>query len=186
MKRSEVILVILAIIIAISGLVWLKQLQSNSKGFQLKSTAISNGGKIDSRFTCDGSNINPPFQLLNAPKNTKALAIIVEDINLPKDFRKQNWQAHWIVWNIPIESTQVFEGVRPAGVVGRNLFGNFGYSGPCPPFGQSHRYSFTLYALSQPLTDLNSESKFTDVKKAIEQATINRSKITASYFRPKK
>jgi len=55
---------------------------------------------------------------------------------------------HWIVWNIPANTTAIAEGKAPQGVAGKNGFGKSGYGGPCPPSGE-HRYVFTLKALDE-------------------------------------
>ena len=53
---------------------------------------------------------------------------------------------HWMVWNIPPQTTEIAEGKELEGVAGKNSWGKTGYGGPCPPKGV-HRYRFRLYAL---------------------------------------
>jgi len=66
-------------------------------------------------------------------------------------------------YNIPASVTSLPEDLakteNPAhgGIHGKSSFGDFGYGGPCPPWG-THRYFFKLYALDTMLT-LPSRSK---------------------------
>ena len=50
------------------------------------------------------------------------------------------------------EGMPVISHVAGIGTQGKNSFGGLGYGGPCPPFGQTHRYIFHLYALDQGLS----------------------------------
>lgn len=73
---------------------------------------------------------------------------------------------HWVVFNIPPETTEVVEGDTPLGTQGKTDFKNSKYGGPCPPSGV-HRYFFKFYALDTTL-DLDS----TALKIEVEQAMI--------------
>jgi Raf kinase inhibitor-like YbhB/YbcL family protein len=58
--------------------------------------------------------------------------------------------THWLVWNIPPNTTDIPEGRLPPGArEGKNSFGDARYDGPAPPSG-THRYFFHLYALDLP------------------------------------
>jgi Raf kinase inhibitor-like YbhB/YbcL family protein len=109
----------------------------------IKSRAFNNDGYIPRKYSCEGENINPPFEITDLPEETKTVAIIVED----PDARSGTF-VHWIAWNIsphkPIE-----EG-SSSGVSGYNGYGKTGYMGPCPPSG-SHRYYFKIFALDVKL-----------------------------------
>lgn len=109
------------------------------KSLEVKSEAFANGGLLLSKFTCDGENVNPPLSILNIPKETKSMVIIVQDC----DTVPGCW-LHWIVWNI-MPTQKIKENSRP-GIEGKNDFGRFGYGGPCPSSGL-HRYVFKVYAL---------------------------------------
>src|ERR1700739_3573165 len=62
----------------------------------VKSPAFSDNELIPSEYTCDGDNINPEIDIYNIPKETKCLALIMDDPDAPK-----GTFDHWVMWNIP-------------------------------------------------------------------------------------
>lgn len=94
-------------------------------------------------YTCNGTNVSPPFEFIDVPKGTESLTLIIEDLD-----SSTNW-IHWLVYNIPGNTTHFNEGQIPEGAVdGMCNNGKQGYEGPCPKYFQGiHRYAFRLYAL---------------------------------------
>ncbi len=93
---------------------------------------------------CNGGNHSPALVWTGAPAGTKSFALLVNDSDAPGGF----W--HWALIDIPASVSALAEGAAaPNGA--RTLvndFGDFGYSGPCPPSGAGpHHYHFVLYAL---------------------------------------
>ena len=145
-------------------------------GLTVSSIAFSQGGHIPKKYSCEGENINPPLEINRFPKETKTLAIIVEDPDAPRGIFD-----HWLVWNIspnePITENHI------AGVSGRNSFGNTGYGGPCPPKG-IHRYHFTLYALNA-LLDLSTSTNKEELLKAMQGHILEQTTLIGTYQRKK-
>jgi len=114
------------------------------KELKISSPAFGEGEYIPVKYTCEGSNINPPLVIEGIPADTKCLAIIAED----PDAHAGTW-VHWVIWNIPV--TRHYKENTVHGSEGVNDFQKKGYSGPCPPPGQTHRYHFKVYALVELL-----------------------------------
>src|SRR5438876_9788033 len=112
---------------------------------KISSSAFQEGGNIPSKFTCDGTDANPPLRFEGAPAETKSLVLIVDDPDAPSGLF-----THWLIWNISSQTTTIAEGSTPKGVQGTNDFGKSGYGGPCPPSG-THRYYFKIFALDREL-----------------------------------
>jgi len=113
---------------------------------QLTSEVFQNNQSIPLKYSCNGENINPPLSIKNIPTNTKSLTLIVDDPDAPSG----DW-VHWLIWNIPSNTSQIEMGATPSGSVqGLNDSKNNKYDGPCPPSG-THRYFFKLYALDTTL-----------------------------------
>jgi phosphatidylethanolamine-binding protein (PEBP) family uncharacterized protein len=55
---------------------------------KLISSAFKHNGFIPSIFTCEGENINPPLEILDAPIGTKSFVLIVDDPDVPKYIKK--------------------------------------------------------------------------------------------------
>lgn len=109
---------------------------------RLISPAFKNGETIPAKYTCDGENVSPPFQISDVPAAAKSLVLVVDDPDAPA-----HTFVHWIVWNLDPKTTEIREGVDvPESHLGRTSFGTPSYGGPCPPSG-THRYFFKLYAL---------------------------------------
>ena len=141
---------------------------------KLTSPAFENNGKIPSRYTCQGQDINPELNIEGVPKNTKSLVLIMDDPDAPIG----TW-VHWVVWNILV-TTKIKEDSVPLGSMqGLNDFGKHDYGGPCPPSG-THRYFFKIYALDTTL-DLDKNSKKEDVEKAIKEHIIAQTKLVGLY-----
>lgn len=108
---------------------------------------------IPRKYTCDGENINPPLIFEDVPSEAKSLVLLMDDPDIP-DFVKDRLKAekydHWVVYNIPPETREIYEGVAPRGLQGVNSSGKVGYTGPCPP-DREHRYFFRLFALDTEL-----------------------------------
>jgi Raf kinase inhibitor-like YbhB/YbcL family protein len=118
---------------------------------KLRSTAFEAGETIPEQFTCEGKDISPPLMWNDVPQGTQSLVLICDD----PDSSNKVW-SHWVLYNIPADQRQLMEGIEPVGelpggmVQGRNDFGQFGYGGPCPTIGETHRYYWRLYALDVP------------------------------------
>jgi Raf kinase inhibitor-like YbhB/YbcL family protein len=111
---------------------------------------------LPSDYTCDGEDKSP--QLTIGGVNTglsKCLAIIMTDANAGSGAGF----IHWLAWNIELVKMMP-EDIRKTpevsfplrAVQGTNGFGKIGYNGPCPPHGQTHRYSFKVYGLDAELS----------------------------------
>ena len=94
--------------------------------------------------TCMGENISPPLEFGDLPPQTKSLVLIVEDC----DATPVPW-VHWLVFNIPPDTTTVSAGSIPTGgTEGIANGGTHGYEGPCPKYFHGiHHYHFQLFAL---------------------------------------
>jgi len=143
---------------------------------KLMSSAFANGGNIPARYTCDGQNISPPLEISDVPQGTKSLALIMEDPDAPA-----GTFVHWVMWNIPPDTTEIEEGVAPKGVQGMTDFGRPGYGGPCPPSG-THTYRFELSALDQEIS-LREGSNLKHLRRAMERHKIKRVAMIGSYGR---
>ncbi len=105
------------------------------------SNAFAEGNKIPAKYTCTGQSISPELKWSGAPTSTQAWALIMEDPDAPS-----GTFTHWVLFNIPANTTELPEGAKNIGVEGQNSGRRNGYTGPCPPSG-THRYFFHLYAL---------------------------------------
>lgn len=68
---------------------------------KLSSSAFEHGGKIPSKYTCDGMNINPPLRISDAPSAAKSLVLILDDPDVPEFVRKDRMWVHWVIYNMP-------------------------------------------------------------------------------------
>lgn len=124
------------------------------RSISVRSTAFQPGEPIPTKYTADGENISPPIDVANLPRDTQALAILMEDVEAPGGVF-----THWLAYNLPPEHLRIPEGVdvdslagdHVTGKNGRNSFGGVGYRGPEPPAGEAHRYHIVVYALREPL-----------------------------------
>ena len=144
---------------------------------ELSSPVFKNNQKIPQKYTCDGENINPPFDIDNVPDDAKSLALIVEDPEAPGE----TW-SHWILWNISPLTFKIKEGSLPKGVTqGLNDFQKHSYVGPCPPSG-IHHYHFRLFALDK-IFDFKSSFERKDLEEGIKKNIIESAKLIGIYKR---
>lgn len=134
---------------------------------QITSPAFATNTPIPDRYTCKGSDVNPPLDLAGVPEGARSLALIVDDPDAPDPAAPRVVWEHWVMWNIDPTTASIEPGTVPAGAVqGTNSWGRTDYGGPCPPVG-THRYFFKLYALDTTLA-LGTTSIKADVEAAMQ------------------
>jgi Raf kinase inhibitor-like YbhB/YbcL family protein len=146
---------------------------------QITSSAFTEGGKIPSKFTCEGDNINPQLQFSQVPPEAKTLALIMDDPDVPEFVRKDRMWVHWVVFNIPPSTKQIPENSSPPGTPGKNTSGEPAYEGPCPP-DREHRYFFKLYALDTKLNLPEGATK-KEVEAAMQGHIIAKAQLMGRY-----
>ena len=146
---------------------------------ELKSNAFENNGKIPSKHTCDGENVNPQLSISEVPENSKSLVLVMDDPDAVKPAGKV-WD-HWIVFNIPPETKEIPEAQEPQGIHGNGTGGNLNYKGPCPPDAE-HKYFFKLYALDTTL-DLSEGVSKGEVEAAMQGHILEQTELTGRYER---
>ena len=149
---------------------------------KLTSPAFEHEGTIPTQYTCDGENTSPALHISDVPEGTICLALIMEDPDVPKDVREDGMWDHWVVWNIPSDTTDLPETIVPPGIQGHNTRGTLGYQGPCPP-DKEHRYFFKLYALDTTL-DLKEGSTKQELLNVIEGHIVAEAILMGTYDRP--
>lgn len=144
----------------------------------LTSTAFDDGERMPEKYGYDAENVNPPLEIENVPEGAETLALVVDDPDAVEPAGKV-WD-HWIVWNIPPETTTIPEGWEPeTATEGTNDFDEVGYGGPSPP-DTEHRYRFKLFALDTRL-DLSAETDAEALGAAMEGHVLDRTQLDGTY-----
>lgn len=150
----------------------------------LESTVFTHGDEIPSKYCCDGSDISPPLKWQGLPEQTRSLVLIVDDPDAPDPKAPKMTWVHWILYNIPPESTALPEAATSATLPpgtgqGLNDWQRATYGGPCPPIGQ-HRYFFKLYALDR-LVNLTGKPTKVEVEAAMEGHVLAQAELIGTY-----
>ncbi len=158
---------------------------ANAPAFPLTSPAFAGGAPIPREYTCDGAGSSPPLAWWSLPAGTTHVALIVDDPDAPGGSF-----VHWVLYDVPataanLAATPPSTAERFAGgLQGRNSGGKLGYTGPCPPQGNSpHHYHFTLYALDAPL-GIAAGATREQVQAALVAHLRGQATLTGTYGRP--
>jgi Raf kinase inhibitor-like YbhB/YbcL family protein len=153
--------------------------------FVFTESAVAEGEPIDPRYTCDGEDLSPALAWEDVPEGTAELAILVEDPDAPGGVF-----THWLGYGLDPEESALPENVPegdevkgpPALRQGENDMGTIGYSGPCPPGGETHRYVFRVVALDATL-DLEGGASRSQFLEAVAGHLNGEATLTATYSR---
>lgn len=122
---------------------------------EIKSNGIVNGkildkyGKRGRKQRFGMPTLSLPFEISNAPKDTKSFAVIFDDPDSVKVCGKI-W-IHWLIANLHKTKVEEDESENSFDFLqGKNSWNDNSYGGPCPP-DRPHKYRLTVYALSQDL-----------------------------------
>ena len=99
-------------------------------------------------YTCLGGNKSPALHLKGLDAESVAIWVTNPFIRSCCSF------TPWLIWNLPPLKT-IPGGIPPGADVsipvscrqGINGYNTVGYTGPCPPPGETHRYQFRVYGL---------------------------------------
>lgn len=139
---------------------------------RIRSAAFEHNAFIPVKFSCQGKGVNPPLSIEGLPKETKSLALIVDDPDAPGgDF------VHWVVYDAPVTSR--IEENAVFGKQGINSLGKPGYVSPCPPSGV-HRYFFKIYALDTML-NLKAGISKADLELAMAGHILDKAQLVGLY-----
>ncbi len=152
---------------------------------RLSSAAFEDEERIPDRFTCEGKDISPPLTVEEVSPEAESLVIIVHDPDAPTGVFD-----HWLIWNLPADTTQIPPGITRTGVPkelkgaiqGENDFGESDYRGPCPPGSVEHKYRFNLYALDKKL-DLKPGTKRQRLQEAMKGHVVDKTMLRGTYSR---
>lgn len=153
----------------------------SSGDFTLTSTAAVNGGVLATAFTCDGLKATPPLAWANAPAGTNGFAVVMS--TLPGD-GSTKW--NWLLYNISASTSSLAMNTTGVGTLGSadDGAGN-AYAPPCSQGPGAKIYTFTVYALAQPLSFTQAANliKGQVVSDAIEQVKLASATLSLSVTR---
>jgi Raf kinase inhibitor-like YbhB/YbcL family protein len=135
---------------------------------------FADGGQIPPRYTCNGPNESPALSWTGAPPEAVEIAVTMIDIDAPG-------YVHWAMSGIDPLATGLGEGVVPEfAITSINSGGTPGYTGPCPPAGETHTYEITVHFLLQQ-TELADGGPGADLLAFIDGATLSSASVTATF-----
>jgi len=159
-----------------------------SMALSLTSSAFEHQAEIPTKYTCEGQDVSPPLAWTGVPDRAKSLVLIVDDPDAPDPAAPKMTWVHWVLYELPVSSKGLAEGVKPAALPagareGTNDWQRTGYGGPCPPIGR-HRYFHKLYALDTRLSDLGKPTKAA-LEKAIQGHILATAELVGTYQKKK-
>ena len=154
----------------------------------LTSSAFVDQDAIPRKYTCQGPDISSPLQWEGVPEGARSLVLIVDDPDAPDPKAPKMTWVHWVLYNIPPETTGLVENIAAANLPpgteqGLNDWNKTGYGGPCPPIGR-HRYFHKLYALDTLLPKMDKPTK-KQVESAMHNHIIAKTELIGTYKRTK-
>lgn len=173
-----------------AALTAVSSLPSSAAEFTLSSPDIADGGKlaqaqVANTFGCAGGNVSPALSWSNAPAGTKSFVVTAYDPDAPTG--SGFW--HWAMFNIPADVTELKSGITPdrgaptGAIQSRADAGFSSYLGACPPQGQTHRYIFTVTALSVDKLDLDGNASGALIGFMTNANALAKASITVQYGR---
>ena len=170
-KRKLVVIAVCAAAVSSTGIA--------AQSLKISSPAFADKGQMAAKYSCDGEGVNPPLTFSNVPPRTQSLALIVEDPDIPEQFKAQvpgGVFDHWVIWDIAPDSKGFAEGAEKRGI---NTVGQPGFFPACPP-DKAHRYFFKLFALDKKLTGVSIKSK-ADLQGAMAGHIIQQAEMIGIY-----
>ena len=120
----------------------------DSANFILASPVIQPDSLLPKDYTCDGESSTLPLNWTGYPGSTKYFALIMHHAASASDI---HW--YWVLYNIPVTVQNLEKNATGIGILGNNsVNGNIGYAPPCSQGPGFKKYTYTLYALSEPAT----------------------------------
>lgn len=154
---------------------------------QLASTDVAEGTVLKPAqlyVQCGGGNVSPQFAWTDPPAGTGSFALTLYDPDA-----KGGWW-HWIVYDIPPQVRELPRGAGSIGTLpegartGRNDYGHARYDGACPPPGSgTHRYEFTLWALSAARLPLDGADNGMTIGPYLKAHALAETTLSATYER---
>ena len=142
---------------------------------KITSDAFTEGQKIPEKYSKDGKNVSPPLHIDEVPRNTRSLALIVDDPDAPNGTFN-----HWLLFNLDPRTRDIKENSVPVmATQGRNDFGEVEYDGPKPPSGE-HRYYFKAFALDTVLP-LSRGAKRADIEGEMKDHILEKAELMGKY-----
>jgi len=147
------------------------------------SPAFEYGKAIPVKYTCDGKDISIPLKWIGKPSKTESYVIVMYDPDAPS-----GKFIHWILYDIPVNIIGLKENFPKRALVdgikqGLNDFGKVGYGGPCPPYGEKHRYFITIYAIDKATLGLSPGARPEDIFYKIRNHIIGKGEYMGVYKR---
>jgi len=208
-KAVQVLVVVLAMIVAISASIAAQEPPAGGRGggqggpgggqgrggggggrggpgLTLTSAAWPDGGEIPQRHAGGAMGISPALTWTNVPMGTVEFVLIMND---PEPVTPRGSATgdilHWMVVKIPAATTSLPEGAGSAGgqlPAGARQVRT--YAGPgAPAAGPQHHYTLTLYALNAPL-ELAENADRAAVMAAMEGKVLARGIFNGRYKQP--
>jgi Raf kinase inhibitor-like YbhB/YbcL family protein len=140
----------------------------------LTTTAWADGTAIPPKYTQAGEQVSPPLKWTNVPAGTQSFVIHMHDPDAALN-RGTEDQVHWLVWNLPGNTTEMPEGV-PQGPTLKDGAQQISASGPqyrgpgAPANGPPHHYTIEVYALDTKL-DVQPSANSQPATAAVETRT---------------
>ncbi len=156
------------------------QRDAGSSGLSLSSEGIGPNGVLDSKYTCDGEAVSPPWSWSGAPFGTRSLALTIHHIT-PEDEER----VHLVLSGIPAESKGLAAGQKTVGTLGANdVNGRAEYAPPCSQGPGEKIYIATLYALSEAPKPAGSAPTRAELLAAMQGITLGVATLELRYARP--
>jgi Raf kinase inhibitor-like YbhB/YbcL family protein len=156
-----------------------------ARSLQISSDAFEDNGDLPVDCSCEGKGISPPLKWSNLPEGTRSLALLVTDEDLPAISFPLFKIVHWMLYNIPVEMSELARGVNDAELsqlgieVGPNWEREAQFYPACPVSGR-HRYASRLYALDVDTIQPKANNR-SGVLRAIENHVIAYSELNGFY-----
>ncbi len=143
--------------------------------FSITSPDFKEGEEIPKKFGYKFENKEPELNFDNIPKDTKILALIMDDPDAMEAVGKV-WVHCLVFASIGLSPKFPNTNLRREG---KNDFGEIGYGGPAPPNGR-HTYIFKAYALDIIL-DLKEDYSKQDLDQAMDGHILAEAKLTGTF-----